>query len=232
MQNTASQPTFLQFYHSPIGKKLITGVTGLSLAVFVLVHMLGNLLLFVGHDAYNAYAHHLENLGLLLWLVESMLVVVFLLHAIAGIQIFLGRLQARPEGYTTYASKGKPSLQSLSSRTMIVTGLVLGSFLVIHLWNFKFGTWYATQLDGERVRDLARLVVEKFQNPVYAFGYSSVMVLLGFHLRHGIWSALQSLGMMSKSIRWSVYGLSLLLGVAIAAGFLVLPLATYFQWVT
>lgn len=229
MQEIASQPTLLQLYSSPIGKKLITGLTGLGLAVFVLVHMVGNLLLFVGHDAYNAYAHHLESWGPLLWTVESILAAVFLIHAIAGIQIYLGKRRARPTDYATYNSKGEPSLQTLSSRTMIMTGGVLAVFLVIHLLNFKLGTQYTTNLDGQPVRDLARLVVEKFQQPEYAFSYSGVMVLLGFHLRHGIWSALQSLGTLTKSIRLAVYGFSLIMGIAIAAGFIALPLAIYFQ---
>ena len=229
MQNTVRQPALLQFYQSPIGKKLITGITGLGLVTFVLVHMIGNLLLFAGHDAYNAYAHHLESLGPLLWAVESVLLAVFVIHAIAGLHIFVGRLQARPDSYAIYTSKGAPSLQSMSSRTMIISGVVLGTFLVIHLLNFKFGLPYTTELEGQTVRDLARLVVTKFQNPAYAFSYSGVMVLLGFHLRHGIWSALQSLGTMTKSIRLFVYGLSLTLGIAIAAGFIVLPLAIYAQ---
>ncbi|RZM75458.1 succinate dehydrogenase cytochrome b subunit [Leptolyngbya iicbica] len=232
MENTVRQPALLQLYTSPIGKKLITGVTGVGLVTFVLVHMVGNLLLFAGHDAYNAYAHHLESWGPLLWLVESILVAVFALHAIAGIHIFVSKLNARPDRYATYASKGGPSLQSISSRTMIVTGLVLATFLGLHLWSFKFGTYYTTQLADEPVRDLARLVVEKFHHPLYAFGYSSVMVLLGFHLRHGIWSALQSLGLQSKAIRYTVYGLSLGGAIAIATGFVLLPLTIYFGLLT
>ncbi|NEQ44195.1 MAG: succinate dehydrogenase cytochrome b subunit [Leptolyngbya sp. SIOISBB] len=232
MENTARQPIILQVYQSPIGKKLITGVTGLGLAIFVLVHMVGNLLLFAGHDVYNAYAHHLESLGPLLWTVESLLVAVFLIHAIAGIHIFMNKLRARPERYETYTSKGEPSLQSVSSRTMIVTGVVLGTFLGLHLLNFKFGTYYTTQLQGEDVRDLARLVVAKFHNPVYAFSYSGVMLLLGFHLRHGIWSALQSLGLQTQAIRFTVYGLSLGLAIAIATGFIALPLSIYFGFLS
>ena len=70
-------------------------------------------------------------------------------------------------------------------------------FLVVHLWTFKFGTYYETTLDGEPVRDLARLVTEKFQSPWYAFGYTAIMLLLALHLRHGVWSSLQSLGAMT-----------------------------------
>jgi succinate dehydrogenase / fumarate reductase cytochrome b subunit len=231
MQNTASPSGFIQLYGSPIGKKLITGVTGLGLTTFVLVHMVGNLLLFAGHDAYNAYAHHLEQLGPLLWLVEAVLLGVLIIHAIAGLHIYIGKRQARPDGYAIYASKGEPSLQSISSKTMIMTGAVLGTFLIIHLLDFKFGKHYATALADESVRDLARLVVEKFQQPAYAFGYSGVMGLLGLHLRHGVWSALQSLGTMAKPVRLTIYGLAGGLAMAIAAGFIVLPLAIYLQFI-
>jgi succinate dehydrogenase / fumarate reductase cytochrome b subunit len=232
MENIARQPLILRLYQSPIGKKLLTGITGVGLVTFVLVHMVGNLLLFAGHDAYNAYADHLVSLGPLLWMVESMLVAVFAIHAIAGIHIFVSKLNARSESYTIYASKGKPSLQSLSSRTMIFSGLVLAIFLVLHLLSFKFGTHYTTQLEDESVRDLARLVVEKFQDPLYAFGYSGVMLMLGFHLRHGIWSALQSLGLQSKAIRFTVYGVSLGGAITIATGFVLLPLTIYFGLLT
>ncbi|MEM6423908.1 MAG: succinate dehydrogenase cytochrome b subunit [Cyanobacteria bacterium P01_H01_bin.119] len=227
-------PSFslLRIYQSPIGKKLVTGLSGLALATFVLVHMVGNLLLFVGRDAYNAYAYHLEQWGLLLYLVEAVLLGAVLLHGVAGIQIFVGRLRSRPTGYRTYQSAGEPSRQSLSSRTMIVTGGVLALFLVAHLRTFKFGKFYAATLPGETaVRDLARLVIETFHHPIYAFGYAAVMVLLGVHLRHGIWSALQSLGAMGSGFQAGIYTLGTALAIAIALGFIVLPLSIYAGWV-
>ncbi|MBE7383417.1 MAG: succinate dehydrogenase cytochrome b subunit [Leptolyngbya sp. SIO1E4] len=231
MEKTIKQPAILRFYHSPIGKKLTTGITGLGLSLFVLAHMVGNLLMFVGHDAYNTYAYLLERVWPLLWTVELVLLAVFLLHAATGLYIFRTRLQARPVAYATYASRGEPSLQSLSSRTMIITGGALGTFLVIHLMHFKYGTYYTTELGGQEVRDLARLVVENFRRPVYTWSYSGVVVLLGFHLRHGVWSALQSLGTMAKSFKPLLYGVSLVFAIAIATGFLILPLAIYFNLV-
>lgn len=231
MQETIQSPFILRFYQSSIGKKLITGVTGIGLSLFVLTHMVGNLLMFVSHDAYNAYAYRLEQLGPLFWAVEIALAAVFLMHAATGIHIFWHRLQARTVSYDTYASKGSPSLQSLSSRTMIITGSVLGVFLILHLLSFKFGTYYSTTLANHDARDLARLVVEKFRHPLYAFGYSGVILLLGFHLRHGLWSAWQSLGAMSKTARSIVYGASLTGAVGIAIGFVALPLSIYFGWV-
>lgn len=230
MYPTTSPPTMLsRIYQSPIGKKLVTGVTGLGLTLFVVAHMIGNLLMFASHEAYNTYAHILETWGPVFWAVELVLAGVVVLHAATGIYITWGRFQARPVPYTTYASKGGASLQSLSSRSMIVTGLLLASFLVVHLLHFKFGIRYTTDLNGQNVRDLARLVVETFQQPLYAWGYTGIMILLGAHLRHGIWSACQSLGTMAQPYRFVVYGMSLILAIAIAVGFVILPLAIYFH---
>ena len=221
------QLPLLRFYRSPIGRKLISGATGLALAGFVLVHMVGNLLLFLGHDAYNAYAEHLASWGILLYAVEGLLVGIALLHIAVGISVFLGRLRARPEGYSEYQSVGENSYQSFSSRTMIFTGAVLAVFLGLHLWTFKFGPYYPTDLKGQTVRDLARLVVEIFHKLPYVLGYSAVLLGLGFHLRHGVWSAVQSLGALHSGIRPVAYSLSALLAVAIALGFVVLPWAIY-----
>jgi succinate dehydrogenase / fumarate reductase, cytochrome b subunit len=226
--STAPAPSpLLRFYRSPIGKKLISGVTGLALFTFVLVHMLGNLLLFAGHEAYNAYAYHLESWGIVLYAIEAVLVATVLLHMAVGTEIFIGRLKARPEGYGQYQSVGGTTYQSLSSRSMIVTGAALAVFLVLHLITFKFGTYYPTQFQGEPVRDLARLVVEVFHKLPYTLGYSVVLLGLGLHLRHGVWSAIQSIGALHAGIRPIAYGVSALLAAAIVVGFLVLPWAIY-----
>ncbi len=217
----------LRVYRSSLGKKLITGATGLALAAFVLAHMVGNLVLFVSRDAYNAYARKIENLGIVFYAFELALVVVVLLHALVGIEIFWRKRQARPQGYSTYQSAGGPSYQTLSSRTMIVTGSVLAVFLVAHLLTFKFGPYYTTELGGEPVRDLTRLVVEKFQHLPYVVGYSAILLLLASHLRHGLWSALQSIGLLNAGIRPVVVGTSAVVGGGIAAGFLLLPWAIY-----
>jgi succinate dehydrogenase / fumarate reductase cytochrome b subunit len=217
----------LRFYRSSLGKKLITGITGIALAAFVLAHMVGNLLLFAGRDAYNAYARSIETLGLAFYALELALLAIVLLHAAVGIEIFWRKRQARPQGYSTYASAGGPSYQTLSSRTMIVTGSVMAAFLVTHLLTFKFGPYYTTQLGSEPVRDLARLVIEKFQHLPYVVGYSVILVLLGSHLRHGLWSALQSIGLLHRGIRPLAYGASGAIGGGIAIGFLLLPWAIY-----
>jgi len=218
----------LNFYSSPIGKKIITGVTGLGLTVFVILHMAGNLILFASPEAYNQLAHFLNSLGILLQGFESILLGLVIFHVAIAIAIQFNKQQARPINYNQFKSAGKPSKQTISSRTMIATGLVLLVFLVIHLLNFKFGTYYPTVIKGVEMRDLARLVIEKFHHPAYAFGYIGAILLLGLHLRHGIWSGFQSLGAMNARLSPVIYAFGLVFAVAIALGFLILPLAIYF----
>lgn len=212
---------------SSIGKKLLTGISGIGLVLFVVVHLLGNLTLFFSASAYNQIAYVIEALGPLTYLIEGLLLAIALLHIFIGINIHIGKRKARPTGYAKYESAGEPSRQSLSSRSMIISGLVIGAFLVVHLATFKFGTYYTLpgSSPGSSKRDLARLVFETFQKPEYTFGYVAVLSLLGLHLRHGLWSALQSLG-VATNIR--AYEVSALLGGAIALGFIGLPLAIYF----
>jgi succinate dehydrogenase / fumarate reductase cytochrome b subunit len=120
---------------------------------------------------------------------------------------------------------------------MIITGVVMAVFLVLHIASFKFGPGgpgnadaaYMTSIDGVEMRDLAKLVEEKFSTPLYAFGYMAVMLLLVIHLRHGIWSALQSLGAMRPSLTPVVYTIGSLIGVLIGLGFIALPMAIYFN---
>lgn len=231
-QAHTEKPGFWSAVTSPVGRKVLTGITGLVWTFFVILHMVGNLGYFASTEAYNLYSDFLIGTGPLLYLVEFLLVVTLLIHIALGISIYLRKRQARDHGYAQYKTAGRPSRQTPSSRTMIFTGLVLLVFLVIHLDTFKFGpgieAGYIATVGGEQIRDLSRLVTEKFQNPVYAFGYPAVMILLGFHLRHGIWSSLQSLGTMNSKLTPMIYGLGTLLAIGIAVGFLVLPLYIFF----
>ncbi|XGB41037.1 MAG: succinate dehydrogenase cytochrome b subunit [Nodosilinea sp. LVE1205-7] len=226
-QSVASSPALLRFYRSPIGRKFISGLTGLLLVTFVVVHLVGNLWLLASPQAYNAYAHHLESWGWVLRTLELGLAVVLLFHVAVGITIFLNRWRSRPDSYQQYQSVGANSYQSLSSRTMVLTGGGLAVFLVSHLITFKLGPYYSTQVQGETMRDLARLVIQVFQRPLYPIAYSLVLVALGFHLRHGLWSGLQSIGLLQGKVRSLAYTASLVVAVALALGFLVLPWGIY-----
>ena len=223
----------LAAFRSPVGKKILTGVTGLGLTIFVLTHMLGNLSYLSSEpNAYNNYADTLLNLGPLLYLIELGLLAFFVIHIVTGINIYRRKRQARAIGYAVYQSVGKPSMQTFSSRTMILTGVIVLVFLVIHLVSFKFGPGvaegYVVEVEGTKIRDLKRLMTENFQNPLYAFGYPFVVILLGFHLRHGIWSAFQSLGAMNPKLTPIIYTIGVLLAVLVSIGFIVVPLYIFF----
>ena len=221
------QPIKIKFYNSSIGKKIITGITGLGLSFFILFHMTGNLVLFTNATAYNQLAHFINSWGILIDLIEFILLGLLIFHAAIAISIQINKQQARLINYDRLKSAGNPSKQSISSRTMIFTGLLLLVFLVFHLLTFKFGKYYSTVINGVEMRDLARLVIEKFQSPVYTFSYVGVMIFLGFHLRHGVWSAFQSIGTMNARFSPLIYTFALILAVLIASGFIVLPLAIY-----
>ncbi len=219
----------LGLYSSPVGRKLTTGITGVALVLFVFFHMMGNLSYFaIEPDAYNLYSNFLLSLGPLLYVVELFLLAFFIFHVTMGISIWLRSRKARKASYGKYETKGQPSLQGVSSRSMAITGLVLLVFVVIHLASFKFGPYYETTIAGESVRDLRRLLEENFAKPTYAFGYTAVMLVLALHLRHGIWSSLQSLGAMKPKLTPLIYGIGTIIGLLIAIGFLVLPLYIYF----
>ncbi len=219
---------FKKLYQSPVGKKIATGVTGLGLTLFVLSHMTGNLKYLIGPEAFNEYAHFLISLGPLLWIIEIGLLLFVVFHIMLGINIWRGKRKARSTSYAVAASAGAPSKNTVSSRSMIYTGIIVGVFLVIHIITFKYGTYYETTVNGVVMRDLARLMHEKFLNPMYAFGYPAVVLLLALHLRHGIWSAFQSLGATRPSLTPIIYMAGGLIGLVIGIGFLIVPLAIYF----
>ncbi|TNE71230.1 succinate dehydrogenase cytochrome b subunit [bacterium] len=217
-----------------IVRKLISGFTGIIWTIFAIGHLAGNLQLYkTDGTAFNQYGHFLESLGGLLILAEIFLVLFLGMHAISGIQVWLGKRKARPESYKLYQSAGSKSKQSLASRSMIVTGSVLLLFLVVHVLSFKFNIFkpadVITLANGAQARDLYKYVWEAFKNPVYAFGYTFVMALLGLHLRHGVWSALQSLGMMKPKFSPVIYSIGGIIAALVAVGFLSIPLYIYFS---
>ena len=213
---------------SSVGKKMLMGLTGLGLVIFLLEHLLGNLLLFSSNsDPYNEYTYFFTGFGNMLILVELILLAGFLVHMISGISVAWGKRKARPEPYAVRGNAGGLSKKTISSTTMIYTGLVTLIFVAVHLKTFKYGPEYETVVDGVIMRDMYRLVAEVFHDPVYVAGYVAAMVLLGFHLRHGFWSAFQSLGIYHP--RWTplIYSLGLLIAVVLAVGFLGIPLWFY-----
>jgi succinate dehydrogenase / fumarate reductase cytochrome b subunit len=221
----------LTFVQSSVGKKVLTGLTGLGMVAFVVIHMLGNSLLLLSRDRFNHYAYALEKLKPLVFLIEVSLVVLIAIHAVLGIQLFLRKRVARPDSYRVYQSVGEPSHQTFSSRNMIWTGGILGCFLIWHLLTFKFGAVDQTLLAGESVRDLAQLVIQTFQQPLFTLSYGFFLAILFLHLRHGLWSALQSTGLLFPAQFPWTYGVCNAIAVLLFCGFMLPPAAILIGWV-
>ncbi len=227
-------PSSSNFFWNSVGKKIVMAITGLAMIIFLIEHLSGNLLLFNKDPApYNKYSHFLISFGWIVIVAELILIAILIFHMISGISIFLGKRKARPVGYTKTANAGGPSKKTISSTTMIYTGILLFVFLLIHLKTFKFGPgieegYVVGTNGGEPIRDLHRLVYEVFQKPGYVIWYVAAMIFLGFHLRHGFWSAFQSLGAYHPRYMPIIYAIGIIVAIVLAVGFLGIPIWIYF----
>ena len=210
-------------FSSSIGSKLLIALTGLGLFIFLVGHLTGNLLFIVGPQAFNEYGHAVVN-NPLIYAIEAGLAAVFLLHIYKTVRLYTGAKAARPVSYAKKDWAGGPSRKSWSSTTMIFTGIITFAFVILHLRAFKFGAWY--QAEGG-IRDLYRLQQEIFSSPAYVAFYMLSMVVIGFHLWHGVASAAQSLGIDHPRYTPKILWVGRALAVLIAGGFFILPLYTY-----
>jgi len=228
-------PSQLNFLQTTIGRKILTGITGIFLTLFLVVHLAGNLSLLAGDggDSFNLYAKFLHDLGPLLYFAEIILIILFLTHAYIGISIYLRKRKARPEGYKYYNSQGGPSKQNLASKTMIYTGSILLVFLVLHILHFKYQAFspetYFTTVGGSEMLDLSRHVEEAFLNPFIVLAYTFVMLMIGFHLKHGVWSSFISLGAGNPRKTALLYTFGTIVAILLSVGFLIIPIYIYFN---
>lgn len=213
-------------FSSSIGSKFLIAFTGLSLLVFLIAHLAGNLLFIAGPDAFNEYSHKLIS-NPLVYVAELGLVAVFVLHIIKTVGLVGRSYSARPDGYVKRRwakSKNSNSRKSFSSSTMIVTGTLLLFFVVTHLVTFKFGPYYETR---EGIRDLYQLQLAVFSSPAYVAFYIVAMGVIVFHLWHGASSAMQSFGINSPTWTPRLLWLGRALAVIIGLGFAILPIYTF-----
>ncbi len=214
---------------SSVGKKVLMGLTGLLLVSFLCVHLLGNLMLFSSHaEHYNKYAHFLLSLGELIIAVELILVLFFLTHIVSGISVWLTNRKVRPVSYAKSGNAGAPSRKTISSLTMIYTGIVVLVFAVLHVKGFKYGDVPEVNVGGVIMKDFYNMVYDAFAQPVYAFPYAAAVLLLGFHLRHGFWSAFQSLGINHPRYNGFIYAVGWIITIVLGTGFIIIPLWIYF----
>lgn len=210
---------------SSVGQKILTAITGLSLALFVLFHMIGNLKMFSGPESINKYAAFLKHdLGLLIWIARAGLLGAFAVHFIVAIRLKLKAAAARPVGYLHQRS----AQATASSKTMIWTGLVILAFTLFHLAHYTFGIAHSVETangtvnymdlkDAKGQHDVYRMVIAGFSTSWISALYLVAQVLLFVHLSHGIQSALTTLGLVGKRFAKAAK----LLGVSIA-GFILL----------
>lgn len=210
----------LKVFSTSVGTKIAIGLTGLALVGFLILHLAGNLLVFAGPGVFNEYSHKLIVNPLLIP-AELALLGLFLIHVYKTVKMFVNNQQARPARYYRKKYAGHTSRKSLSSSTMIASGIITFVFVVLHLKTFKYGATY--QASDNSYRDLYRLVVEVFSKPAYVVFYVVCMLIIGMHLRHGISSAFQSLGL--EHPRWTrrLLAAGAVLAIVIAGGFALIP---------
>jgi succinate dehydrogenase / fumarate reductase cytochrome b subunit len=193
--------------------------TGLLLYGFVIAHMIGNLQVYLGPEAINAYGEFLQHFlhGQGIWIARSGLLVAVALHLWAAVSLTLGNWSARPAGYREWQARES----TYASRTMVWSGPLLALFIVYHLAHFTLGNAHPDFVRG----DVYRNVVVGFQNPFASGFYILAMLALGLHMYHGFWSMLQTLGLSQP--RWNRIrrGLSLLLAWVVVLGNISIPLA-------
>lgn len=219
---------------SSIGKKYIMAITGLSLVGFMVTHLLANLTLYWPDPVvFNQYPHKLKSFGGLLTIAELGLGGLFATHAAMAIWLWRDKQFSGGKYAAERISKGGNSRFNTSSLGMTVTGLLLLVFLVAHVLHFRFGpaeaAGYMTMIDGEPARDLYRLVAEEFKNPVVAGVYALTMLFFGLHVRHGFWSAFQSLGAMKPEWSKGIYAFAAAIAFLFTIGFLFIPVWFYFD---
>lgn len=213
------------FWQSTNGKKAVMAVTGAILFLFLIGHLLGNLQIFVSPARINAYGKFLHNLGELLWIARGILIVSVCLHILATIQLALRNRQARPVGY----AKKKSVNSSYADRTMYWSGPIVLAFVIFHLLEFTAGVLHpeSRYIPG----DIYHNVVAGFSVWWVSAWYIFSLILLGFHLRHGLWSMFQSLGLNHPRHTPVLKQAALWIAVLITGGYILIPVAVLTGWV-
>ncbi len=207
------------YFGSSIGRKQLVATTGLLLCGFLVSHLAGNFFLLVGPNAFNLYAHKLEALGGLLFVVEGILAVIFTIHLGLAIKLNIENVKARG-GAKRYALKKNTGRgTTFMSQTMPWTGLILLAFVILHIKSLKLGTYYTTVVDGVTMRDLYKTTMEYFVSTPATIWYVVAMVAAALHTSHGFASAFQSMGWNHGKYFKNVKRIGYLYAVLVSGGF-------------
>jgi succinate dehydrogenase cytochrome b subunit len=209
-----------------VGQKVVIGLTGFALFLYLLIHIAGNLIIFLGPAAFNRYAYVMEYGNPLLPAIELGLLAIVVIHIYKTVRMFLGNQEKRPARYEMKRRAGRPSRKSFASSTMILSGLLLLVFMLIHVKAFRFSPEYEWPAGG---RDLYRQELEALSNPLVVGFYLLAMAAVGSHLWHGISSSLQSLGFDHPVWTPRVLGAAKIIAFLIAGSFMVIAVWAYLQ---
>ena len=209
---------FFDFFGSSVGKKLLMALTGFCFIGFLTGHLLGNLTLYGGRDAFNAYAEHLHALGPVITVAEWGLLTLAIIHVFTGLLLFLQNLKARPVRYVVNKNGGG---RTISSTLMPYTGFAILMFLIYHLLQFHFvDKTFTTIYD---------IVSVAFGNVLNLSFYIAAMVVVALHVRHGFWSLFQTLGANHPKYMPIIMGGSLVFSLIFGIGFGFLPVYVSFS---
>ncbi|MGH7446175.1 MAG: succinate dehydrogenase cytochrome b subunit [Longimicrobiales bacterium] len=210
---------------STVGKKIMMATTGVILIGFVLGHMIGNLKIYQGAEAFNHYAEGLRTVGepffghgQLLWLVRIVLLAAVIIHIVASVQLVLHSRRARVVGYRMYEGD---MVFSYASRTMTWGGLIILGFVVYHLMHLTFGNAHPDFVPGNAYHNF----VAGFQSWPVSLAYILAMIPLGFHLYHGFWSMLQTFGATNPQFNHVRRPIAAVLAASVVAGNVSFPVA-------
>lgn len=196
----------------------VTGVIGIG---YVILHVIGNLLVFQGPEAINSYATFLKGLGELLWVLRAVLLAAVVLHVVAAYQLTVMSRAARPVGY----AKREPQTSTWASRSMRFGGVLLLVFIVVHILQFTTGT-----VDPARAfsrEDVYGNIVASFRIWWVTLFYVTAMVALGMHLLHGAWASVRTIGVRQPSPSPLRKRAGLVIAAFVWAGFTIVPLAVF-----
>ncbi len=212
-----------RFYQASLGKKTAMAVTGCVLFLFVVGHMIGNLQIYMGPEQLNAYGAKLRALGPLLWAVRAFLLLTVVVHLVSAAQLWLMNRRARPVGYMKHGWVQA----SFASRTMYVSGPIIAGFIVYHLLHFTTGhclTGGLSMLPDGHI-DVYSNVVRGFSYVPASLVYIASMLVLGYHLSHGVWSMFQTVGVNHPRYMPWIRGFATGATVVIATANISIPVA-------
>lgn len=209
--------TVMTFYGTSIGKKVVMALTGIIFFFFLVVHMLGNLQIFLGAEQLDGYAAFLHSKPAIVWTMRLLLLAAVGVHVLAATQLTLQSWAARPRKYV----KQRYQESDYAARTMRWSGPFLAMFIVYHLLHFTTGHAHGTFQAGAVYQN----VVAGFAVPWISGFYIVSMVLLGFHIYHGLWSLFQTLGANHPKYNHWRRGFAVAVTAVVVTGNISMPVA-------